>query len=147
MREATSGESAVETASRPLLAPERAPSPVSATRSERRSADTVALVEAGARGPQAGGSKTSASRAAVASPSATPTRTPCSGWFERWARSVRAGVGERVGCVFGVYLPCIQNSCGVVLFLRIGWLLGAAGLLQSLAMLVLCTCCVCNCVT
>lgn len=52
---------------------------------------------------------------------------------------VRPKEGARMGTLIGVYLPCIQNILGVILFIRMTWIVGTAGLLQGL-LIVLCCC-------
>ncbi|XP_012221356.2 solute carrier family 12 member 4 isoform X1 [Linepithema humile] len=52
-----------------------------------------------------------------------------------------AGGGARMGTLIGVYLPCIQNIFGVILFIRLTWVVGTAGALQGF-FIVLCCCCV-----
>ncbi|RZB40153.1 solute carrier family 12 member 4 [Asbolus verrucosus] len=52
-----------------------------------------------------------------------------------------AGGGARMGTLIGVYLPCIQNIFGVILFIRLTWVVGTAGALQGF-LIVLCCCCV-----
>lgn len=47
--------------------------------------------------------------------------------------------GAELGTVFGVYLPCIQNILGVILFIRMVWIVGTAGV--PLAFLVVLICC------
>lgn len=47
-----------------------------------------------------------------------------------------------LGTLFGVYVPCIQNIFGVILFIRMTWIVGTAGALEGF--LVVFTCC---CVT
>lgn len=42
----------------------------------------------------------------------------------------------------GVYLPCLQNIFGVILFLRLTWVVGTAGVLQAFAIVLICCCCV-----
>ena len=37
-----------------------------------------------------------------------------------------------MGTLMGVYLPCLQNIFGVILFLRLTWMVGTAGVLQAL---------------
>ncbi|XP_044764689.1 solute carrier family 12 member 4 isoform X3 [Coccinella septempunctata] len=49
--------------------------------------------------------------------------------------------GARMGTLIGVYLPCIQNIFGVILFIRLTWVVGTAGALQGF-LIVLCCCCV-----
>ncbi|XP_041047290.1 solute carrier family 12 member 4 isoform X2 [Carcharodon carcharias] len=46
-----------------------------------------------------------------------------------------------MGTLMGVYLPCLQNIFGVILFLRLTWLVGIAGVLQSFCMVFMCCCC------
>lgn len=58
----------------------------------------------------------------------------------------------RMGTFIGVYLPCLQNILGVVLFLRLAWIVGAAGVLESLLIVSMCCACVsarclCICLT
>lgn len=47
-----------------------------------------------------------------------------------------------MGTLMGVYLPCMQNIFGVILFLRLTWMVGMAGVLQSFLIVLLCCCCV-----
>lgn len=35
-----------------------------------------------------------------------------------------------MGTLIGVYLPCIQNIFGVILFIRLTWVVGTAGAVQ-----------------
>ncbi|OAD56078.1 Solute carrier family 12 member 6 [Eufriesea mexicana] len=49
--------------------------------------------------------------------------------------------GARMGTLFGVFLPCIQNIFGVILFIRLTWVVGTAGAVQGF-FIVLCCCCV-----
>ncbi|XP_011334545.1 solute carrier family 12 member 4 isoform X1 [Ooceraea biroi] len=51
-----------------------------------------------------------------------------------------AGGGARMGTLIGVYLPCIQNIFGVILFIRLTWVVGTAGAVQGF-FIVLCCCC------
>ncbi|XP_075693023.1 solute carrier family 12 member 4 [Rhinoderma darwinii] len=46
-----------------------------------------------------------------------------------------------MGTLMGVYLPCLQNILGVILFLRLTWIVGTAGVLQTLLIVLLCCCC------
>ncbi|XP_036081623.1 solute carrier family 12 member 7 isoform X3 [Rousettus aegyptiacus] len=50
-----------------------------------------------------------------------------------------------MGTLIGVYLPCLQNILGVILFLRLTWIVGAAGVLESL--LIVSMCCICTMLT
>uniref|UniRef100_A0A8C7S7K2 Solute carrier family 12 member 7a n=1 Tax=Oncorhynchus mykiss TaxID=8022 RepID=A0A8C7S7K2_ONCMY len=47
----------------------------------------------------------------------------------------------RMGTFIGVYLPCMQNILGVILFLRLTWIVGTAGILESFAIVVMCCTC------
>ncbi|XP_033010234.1 solute carrier family 12 member 7 isoform X3 [Lacerta agilis] len=44
----------------------------------------------------------------------------------------------RMGTFIGVYLPCLQNILGVILFLRLTWIVGTAGVLQSFIIVFMC---------
>ncbi|XP_069495756.1 solute carrier family 12 member 4 isoform X2 [Ambystoma mexicanum] len=46
-----------------------------------------------------------------------------------------------MGTLMGVYLPCLQNIFGVILFLRLTWIVGTAGVLQSFMIVLICCCC------
>ena len=47
-----------------------------------------------------------------------------------------------MGTIMGVYLPTLQNILEVILFLRPTWIVGTAGVGQSLIIILLCCCCV-----
>uniref|UniRef100_A0A7N8WQ05 Solute carrier family 12 member 7b n=1 Tax=Mastacembelus armatus TaxID=205130 RepID=A0A7N8WQ05_9TELE len=47
----------------------------------------------------------------------------------------------QMGTFMGVYLPCLQNILGVILFLRLTWIVGTAGILESLVIVGLCCSC------
>lgn len=47
-----------------------------------------------------------------------------------------------MGTFIGVYLPCLQNILGVILFLRLTWIVGAAGVLESFLIVSMCCACV-----
>ncbi|XP_030607722.1 solute carrier family 12 member 7-like isoform X2 [Archocentrus centrarchus] len=51
----------------------------------------------------------------------------------------------QMGTFIGVYLPCMQNILGVILFLRLTWIVGTAGILGSLAIVFMC--CICTLLT
>ncbi|XP_076972915.1 solute carrier family 12 member 7 isoform X3 [Tamandua tetradactyla] len=57
----------------------------------------------------------------------------------------RGARGPRMGTFVGVYLPCLQNILGVILFLRLTWIVGAAGVLEAL--LIVSLCCACTMLT
>jgi hypothetical protein len=46
--------------------------------------------------------------------------------------------GAQLGTLMGVYLPCLQNILGVILFLRLTWIVGTAGWLQAFVIVSLC---------
>ncbi|XP_055598463.1 solute carrier family 12 member 4 isoform X2 [Uranotaenia lowii] len=52
-----------------------------------------------------------------------------------------AAASARMGTLIGVYLPCIQNIFGVILFIRLTWVVGTAGAIYGF-LIVLCCCCV-----
>ncbi|XP_053570333.1 solute carrier family 12 member 7 [Bombina bombina] len=47
----------------------------------------------------------------------------------------------RMGTFIGVYLPCLQNILGVILFLRLTWIVGTAGVLESFFIVLMCCTC------
>ncbi|XP_017599128.1 PREDICTED: solute carrier family 12 member 7 isoform X3 [Corvus brachyrhynchos] len=49
--------------------------------------------------------------------------------------------GPQMGTFIGVYLPCLQNILGVILFLRLTWIVGTAGVLQSFIIVFICCAC------
>ncbi|XP_028448380.1 solute carrier family 12 member 7 isoform X2 [Perca flavescens] len=51
----------------------------------------------------------------------------------------------QMGTFIGVYLPCMQNILGVILFLRLTWIVGTAGILGSFAIVSIC--CICTLLT
>ncbi|GAA6067629.1 solute carrier family 12 member 7-like isoform X2 [Tachysurus ichikawai] len=53
--------------------------------------------------------------------------------------------GPQMGTFIGVFLPCVQNILGVILFLRLTWIVGTAGILGSFAIVFMC--CVCTLLT
>lgn len=48
--------------------------------------------------------------------------------------------GARMGTIVGVYLPCIQNIFGVILFIRLTWVVGTAGAVQGFGIVLTCCC-------
>lgn len=43
-----------------------------------------------------------------------------------------------MGTFIGVYLPCIQNIFGVILFIRLTWVVGTAGMLCGFLIVLMC---------
>uniref|UniRef100_A0A3Q4GGH8 Solute carrier family 12 member 7-like n=1 Tax=Neolamprologus brichardi TaxID=32507 RepID=A0A3Q4GGH8_NEOBR len=58
---------------------------------------------------------------------------------------VRRAAVPHMGTFIGVYLPCMQNILGVILFVRLTWIVGTAGILGSLAIVSMC--CICTLLT
>ncbi|XP_060063125.1 solute carrier family 12 member 4-like [Ylistrum balloti] len=46
----------------------------------------------------------------------------------------------KLGTLLGVYLPTIQNIFGVLLFIRMTWIVGMAGALEGLGIVIICCC-------
>lgn len=53
-----------------------------------------------------------------------------------------AAAGAKMGTLIGVYLPCIQNIFGVILFIRLTWVVGTAGAVQGFLIVLTCCCAV-----
>ncbi|XP_039532028.1 solute carrier family 12 member 7 isoform X3 [Pimephales promelas] len=49
--------------------------------------------------------------------------------------------GPQMGTFIGVFLPCMQNILGVILFLRLTWIVGTAGIMEALAIIFMCCSC------
>uniref|UniRef100_A0A671Q154 Solute carrier family 12 member 7-like n=1 Tax=Sinocyclocheilus anshuiensis TaxID=1608454 RepID=A0A671Q154_9TELE len=47
----------------------------------------------------------------------------------------------QMGTFIGVYLPCLQNILGVILFLRMTWIVGTAGILEAFIIVTMCCSC------
>lgn len=45
---------------------------------------------------------------------------------------------KKLGTFFGVFIPCVQNILGVILFLRMPWICGQAGIWMSCLMILIC---------
>uniref|UniRef100_A0AAQ4PYH8 Solute carrier family 12 member 7a n=1 Tax=Gasterosteus aculeatus aculeatus TaxID=481459 RepID=A0AAQ4PYH8_GASAC len=58
---------------------------------------------------------------------------------------VRRVAVPQMGTFIGVYLPCMQNILGVILFLRLTWIVGTAGILGTFAIVSMC--CICTLLT
>uniref|UniRef100_A0A8C6US20 Solute carrier family 12 member 4 n=1 Tax=Neogobius melanostomus TaxID=47308 RepID=A0A8C6US20_9GOBI len=56
-----------------------------------------------------------------------------------------AAKSPSMGTLMGVYLPCLQNIFGVIMFLRLTWIVGMAGIMQ--AFLIVLMCCTCTMLT
>uniref|UniRef100_A0AAV2JXB7 Amino acid permease/ SLC12A domain-containing protein n=1 Tax=Knipowitschia caucasica TaxID=637954 RepID=A0AAV2JXB7_KNICA len=64
--------------------------------------------------------------------------------YEDGVRKVTVKVPP-MGTFIGVYLPCMQNILGVILFIRLAWIVGTAGILGSFAIVSMC--CICTLLT
>ena len=51
---------------------------------------------------------------------------------------VKSSTEKLLNAFEGVYQPCLQNIVGVILFLRLTWITGQAGILSTSAILLLC---------
>ncbi|XP_053401754.1 solute carrier family 12 member 4-like isoform X2 [Mercenaria mercenaria] len=47
---------------------------------------------------------------------------------------------KKLGTLFGVYLPTIQNIFGVLIFIRVTWIVGMAGTIEGFLIIFLCCC-------
>ncbi|XP_059051212.1 solute carrier family 12 member 4 isoform X2 [Achroia grisella] len=54
--------------------------------------------------------------------------------------AVKPAPPARMGTLIGVYLPCIQNIFGVILFIRLTWVVGTAGAIQGFLIVLTCCC-------
>ncbi|KAI5644992.1 amino acid permease domain-containing protein [Phthorimaea operculella] len=54
--------------------------------------------------------------------------------------TVKAAPPARMGTLIGCYLPCIQNIFGVILFIRLTWVVGTAGAIQGFLIVLVCCC-------
>ncbi|XP_013394889.1 solute carrier family 12 member 6 isoform X4 [Lingula anatina] len=55
-------------------------------------------------------------------------------------KSARKPQVSKLGTILGVYLPCLQNIFGVILFVRMTWIVGTAGIPQAFMIVLLCCC-------
>uniref|UniRef100_A0A4W4EIQ7 Solute carrier family 12 member 6 n=1 Tax=Electrophorus electricus TaxID=8005 RepID=A0A4W4EIQ7_ELEEL len=60
---------------------------------------------------------------------------------ENFGEKRKSSKSPQMGTFMGVYLPCLQNIFGVILFLRLTWVVGTAGILQALCIVFICCCC------
>lgn len=51
----------------------------------------------------------------------------------------------KLNTLFGVYLPCVQNIIGVIVFIRLYWVIGVSGIADGL--LIIGLCCLCTFLT
>lgn len=48
---------------------------------------------------------------------------------------------EKLGTLMGVFVPCLQNILGVILFIRLSWIVGQAGMGEALGIVGMCCTC------
>ena len=58
-------------------------------------------------------------------------------WKNNDASSVEVGNQQKYGTLLGVYIPCMLMLFGVIIFLRLGWIVGIAGLSTTLIIITL----------
>jgi len=51
----------------------------------------------------------------------------------------------QLNTLFGVYLPCVQNIIGVIVFIRLYWVIGVSGIIEG--MIIIGLCCLCTFLT
>lgn len=54
------------------------------------------------------------------------------------AEKTRPKTKANLGVLTGVYLPCLQNIFGVLIFIRMAWMTGTAGVPTYFAIVLLC---------
>jgi len=54
----------------------------------------------------------------------------------------QAKEAPKLGTLTGVFFPCLQNIFGVILFIRMTWIIGTAGVIQGFFIISLCCTCV-----
>ena len=61
--------------------------------------------------------------------------------FERYVKFQVAPFQQRkLGTLLGVYLPTVQNIFGVLIFIRVTWIVGMAGTIEGFLIIFLCCC-------
>ncbi|KAL1510624.1 hypothetical protein AB1Y20_006925 [Prymnesium parvum] len=67
----------------------------------------------------------------------TTTREPMA---EKPADPSAAKPSPKLGTLMGVYVPCMQNILGAILYLRLSWIVGQAGVGMTLIIVLMCCC-------
>ncbi|CAH3191828.1 unnamed protein product [Porites evermanni] len=57
---------------------------------------------------------------------------------EEGAKTTTASQLAKMGTLMGVYLPAIQNIFGVILLIRLSWIIEVAGILQAFLIVFIC---------
>ncbi|UJR36926.1 hypothetical protein I4U23_029638 [Adineta vaga] len=61
------------------------------------------------------------------------------------SKSPTTSSDAQLNTLFGVYLPCVQNIIGVIVFIRLYWVIGVSGILEG--MFIIGLCCLCTFLT
>ena len=62
-----------------------------------------------------------------------------------FSHSPSASSNAQLNTIFGVYLPCVQNIIGVIVFIRLYWVIGVSGIMEG--MIIIGLCCLCTFLT
>lgn len=61
------------------------------------------------------------------------------------SQSPSTSSSAQLNTIFGVYLPCVQNIIGVIVFIRLYWVIGVSGIMEG--MIIIGLCCLCTFLT
>jgi hypothetical protein len=61
------------------------------------------------------------------------------------SNSPTSSSSAQLNTLFGVYLPCVQNIIGVIVFIRLYWVIGVSGIMEG--MIIISLCCLCTFLT
>ena len=64
-------------------------------------------------------------------------------WLQKFHQQEAAAAGgeeQLLGTFAGVFLPCCQNIMGIILFIRLSWIVGEAGVMRTLGIVGICCC-------
>jgi hypothetical protein len=65
--------------------------------------------------------------------------------IDNLSNSPKSSSSAQLNTLFGVYLPCVQNIIGVIVFIRLYWVIGVSGILEG--MIIIGLCCLCTFLT
>lgn len=54
--------------------------------------------------------------------------------------AAKAPEKANLGTLMGVFLPCLQNIFGVILFIRMTWIVGTCGAIEGFLVILFCCC-------
>lgn len=57
------------------------------------------------------------------------------------SKSPTSSSDAQLNTLFGVYLPCVQNIIGVIVFIRLYWVIGVSGIIEGMTIIGLCCLC------